>query len=234
MKFLYNNILLSRMTQCISDKYKSYLRHCMLKGSPWIALKGKRHSPYVHFQIYNVHYTVSIDGKLQDGSMEIDAGNNLETFKMGSGAEEAIEINDFQNVSIFPTFREFNQASLGDFSNSKRSSISHTYPNGNCFLWPITVPLLHICHTADSLWEKITLFLIFSKWGKQHLGIEKNRLLEPYKFLAERHYFQVPFFSLWRLTYSSYRFNRRAQIAIALAYLRTWERRKYLCWPTGK
>ncbi|XP_066872642.1 leukocyte cell-derived chemotaxin 1 isoform X2 [Kogia breviceps] len=48
-------------------------------------------------EIYNVHYTVSINGKLQDGSMEIDAGNNLETFKMGSGAEEAIEVNDFQN-----------------------------------------------------------------------------------------------------------------------------------------
>ncbi|XP_034353410.1 leukocyte cell-derived chemotaxin 1 isoform X2 [Arvicanthis niloticus] len=47
--------------------------------------------------IYNVRYTVSIDGRLQDGSMEIDAANNLETFKMGSGAEEAIEVNDFQN-----------------------------------------------------------------------------------------------------------------------------------------
>ncbi|XP_077926412.1 leukocyte cell-derived chemotaxin 1 isoform X2 [Halichoerus grypus] len=47
--------------------------------------------------IYNVHYTMSINGKLQDGSMEIDTGNNLETFKMGSGAEEAIEVNDFQN-----------------------------------------------------------------------------------------------------------------------------------------
>ncbi|EGV98901.1 Chondromodulin-1 [Cricetulus griseus] len=47
--------------------------------------------------IYNVHYTMSINGKLQDGSMEIDAGNNLETFKMGNGAEEAIEVNDFQN-----------------------------------------------------------------------------------------------------------------------------------------
>ncbi|XP_004577504.2 leukocyte cell-derived chemotaxin 1 isoform X2 [Ochotona princeps] len=47
--------------------------------------------------IYNVHYTMSINGKLQDGSMEIDARNNLETFKMGSGAEEAIEVNDFQN-----------------------------------------------------------------------------------------------------------------------------------------
>lgn len=47
--------------------------------------------------------------------MEIDAGNNLETFKMGSGAEEAIEVNDFQNVSIFHAVREMSQASLGDF-----------------------------------------------------------------------------------------------------------------------
>uniref|UniRef100_A0A4X2KRB4 Leukocyte cell-derived chemotaxin 1 n=1 Tax=Vombatus ursinus TaxID=29139 RepID=A0A4X2KRB4_VOMUR len=47
--------------------------------------------------IYNVHYTMSINGKIQEGSMEIDAGNNLETFKIGSGAEEAIEVNDFQN-----------------------------------------------------------------------------------------------------------------------------------------
>lgn len=50
---------------------------------------------------------MSINGKLQDGSMEIDAGNNLETFKMGRGAEEAIEVNDFQNVSIFHARREF-------------------------------------------------------------------------------------------------------------------------------
>uniref|UniRef100_G1S0Y4 Leukocyte cell-derived chemotaxin 1 n=1 Tax=Nomascus leucogenys TaxID=61853 RepID=G1S0Y4_NOMLE len=60
--------------------------------------KGKSiTNSYAHFQIYNVHYTMSINGKLQDGSMEIDAGNNLETFKMGSGAEEAIEVSDFQN-----------------------------------------------------------------------------------------------------------------------------------------
>lgn len=51
---------------------------------------------------------MSINGKLQDGSMEIDAGNNLETFKMGSGAEEAVEVNDFQNVSIFHAFRKSN------------------------------------------------------------------------------------------------------------------------------
>ncbi|XP_011533201.1 leukocyte cell-derived chemotaxin 1 isoform X3 [Homo sapiens] len=59
--------------------------------------------------IYNVHYTMSINGKLQDGSMEIDAGNNLETFKMGSGAEEAIAVNDFQNEGkIMPVKYEEN------------------------------------------------------------------------------------------------------------------------------
>ncbi|XP_027505824.1 leukocyte cell-derived chemotaxin 1 [Corapipo altera] len=47
-------------------------------------------------QVYNVHYTMSINGKVQDGSMEIDAGNNLETFKTGSGNEEAVEVHDFQ------------------------------------------------------------------------------------------------------------------------------------------
>lgn len=51
------------------------------------------------FQVYNVHYTMSINGKVQDGSMEIDAGNNLETFKTGSGSEEAVEVHDFQIVS---------------------------------------------------------------------------------------------------------------------------------------
>ncbi|XP_061485927.1 leukocyte cell-derived chemotaxin 1 isoform X2 [Rhineura floridana] len=47
-------------------------------------------------EVYNVHYTMSINGKVQEGTMEIDAGNNLETFKTGSGGEEAIEVHDFQ------------------------------------------------------------------------------------------------------------------------------------------
>ncbi|XP_053168503.1 leukocyte cell-derived chemotaxin 1 isoform X2 [Hemicordylus capensis] len=47
-------------------------------------------------EVYNVHYTMSINGKVQEGSMEIDAGNNLETFKTGRGGEEAIEVHDFQ------------------------------------------------------------------------------------------------------------------------------------------
>ncbi|KAM8975962.1 leukocyte cell-derived chemotaxin 1 isoform 1-T1 [Pelodytes ibericus] len=46
--------------------------------------------------VYNVHYTMSINGKVQDGSMEIDAGNNLETFKTGVGNDEAVEVHDFQ------------------------------------------------------------------------------------------------------------------------------------------
>lgn len=33
--------------------------------------------------------------------MEIDSDNNLERFKTGSGAEEAVEIHDFQIVSEF-------------------------------------------------------------------------------------------------------------------------------------
>ncbi|XP_063160386.1 leukocyte cell-derived chemotaxin 1 [Candoia aspera] len=48
-------------------------------------------------EIYNVHYTVSVDGKLQEGSMEVDTANNLEIFKTGSGGEEAVEVHDFQN-----------------------------------------------------------------------------------------------------------------------------------------
>ncbi|XP_020659901.3 leukocyte cell-derived chemotaxin 1 [Pogona vitticeps] len=47
-------------------------------------------------EVYNVHYTMSINGKVQEGSMEIDAGNNLETFKTGRGGEEAVEVHDFQ------------------------------------------------------------------------------------------------------------------------------------------
>ncbi|KAL8189835.1 UNVERIFIED_CONTAM: hypothetical protein K2H54_009376 [Gekko kuhli] len=47
-------------------------------------------------ELYNVHYTMSINGKVQEASMEIDAGNNLEIFKTGSGGEEAIEVHDFQ------------------------------------------------------------------------------------------------------------------------------------------
>ncbi|XP_066478055.1 leukocyte cell-derived chemotaxin 1 isoform X2 [Tiliqua scincoides] len=47
-------------------------------------------------EVYNVHYAMSINGNVQEGSMEIDAGNNLETFKTGSGGEEAIEVHDFQ------------------------------------------------------------------------------------------------------------------------------------------
>lgn len=54
---------------------------------------------FIPFQVYNVHYTMSINGKVQEGSMEIDTGNNLETFKTGSGSEEAVEVHDFQIVS---------------------------------------------------------------------------------------------------------------------------------------
>ncbi|XP_061092766.1 leukocyte cell-derived chemotaxin 1-like [Conger conger] len=45
--------------------------------------------------VYNVHYSMSINGKVEEGSMEIDARNNLERFRTGSGDEEAVEVHDF-------------------------------------------------------------------------------------------------------------------------------------------
>uniref|UniRef100_A0A3P8VLY8 Leukocyte cell-derived chemotaxin 1 n=1 Tax=Cynoglossus semilaevis TaxID=244447 RepID=A0A3P8VLY8_CYNSE len=46
--------------------------------------------------VYNVLYSVNINGEVTEGSMEIDSDNNLERFKTGSAAEEAVEIHDFQ------------------------------------------------------------------------------------------------------------------------------------------
>lgn len=44
---------------------------------------------------------MNINGEVREGSVEIDSDNNLERFKTGSGAEEAVEIHDFQTVSEF-------------------------------------------------------------------------------------------------------------------------------------
>ncbi|XP_062336950.1 leukocyte cell-derived chemotaxin 1-like [Osmerus eperlanus] len=46
--------------------------------------------------VYNVHYSMSINGKVEEGSMEIDSGNNVERFRTGSGTDEAVEVHDFQ------------------------------------------------------------------------------------------------------------------------------------------
>lgn len=42
---------------------------------------------------------MSINGKVEEGTMEIDAANNMERFSTGSGADEAVEVHDFQIVS---------------------------------------------------------------------------------------------------------------------------------------
>ncbi|XP_056145800.1 leukocyte cell-derived chemotaxin 1-like [Lampris incognitus] len=47
--------------------------------------------------VYNVHYSMSVDGETRRGSVEIDPGRNLERFRTGSGDEEAVEIHDFQS-----------------------------------------------------------------------------------------------------------------------------------------
>lgn len=44
---------------------------------------------------------MNMNGEVREGSFEIDSDNNLERFKTGSGAEEAVEIHDFQIVSAF-------------------------------------------------------------------------------------------------------------------------------------
>ncbi|XP_061746933.1 leukocyte cell-derived chemotaxin 1-like [Nerophis ophidion] len=46
--------------------------------------------------VYNVHYSMSINGKVEEGTMEIDTENNMETFSTGSGADEAVEVHDFE------------------------------------------------------------------------------------------------------------------------------------------
>ncbi|XP_067117346.1 leukocyte cell-derived chemotaxin 1 [Osmerus mordax] len=45
--------------------------------------------------VYNVRYSMSINGKVKEGTMEIDSDNNLERFRTGSGSDEAVEIHDF-------------------------------------------------------------------------------------------------------------------------------------------
>lgn len=49
--------------------------------------------------MYNVHYSMSINGRVEEGAMEVDTANNVERFSTGSGSDEAVEVHDFQIVS---------------------------------------------------------------------------------------------------------------------------------------
>lgn len=62
-------------------------------------------------QVYNVHYSMSVNGKVEEGSMEIDSENNLERFVTGSGNDEAVEVHDFHIVS----FDSFSPCARVDF-----------------------------------------------------------------------------------------------------------------------
>lgn len=42
---------------------------------------------------------MSINGKVEEGAMEIDSTNNMERFSTGSGPDEAVEVHDFEIVS---------------------------------------------------------------------------------------------------------------------------------------
>lgn len=47
-----------------------------------------------------MHYSMSINGKVEEGTMEMDTANNVERFSTGSGSEEAVEVHDFEIVSL--------------------------------------------------------------------------------------------------------------------------------------
>ncbi|XP_077473792.1 leukocyte cell-derived chemotaxin 1 [Stigmatopora argus] len=47
--------------------------------------------------VYSAHYSMNINGELREGSVEIDSDDNVETFKTGSGDQEAVEVRDFQS-----------------------------------------------------------------------------------------------------------------------------------------
>ncbi|XP_072541408.1 leukocyte cell-derived chemotaxin 1 isoform X2 [Salminus brasiliensis] len=47
-------------------------------------------------QVISVHYSVSINGKPADASLEIDTENNLERIRTGSEDGEAVEVHDFE------------------------------------------------------------------------------------------------------------------------------------------
>uniref|UniRef100_A0AAY4DJ91 Leukocyte cell-derived chemotaxin 1 n=1 Tax=Denticeps clupeoides TaxID=299321 RepID=A0AAY4DJ91_9TELE len=51
--------------------------------------------------VHNFHYSTDVDGRVEEGSMEVDAKNSLESFRTGSRDGEVVEIHDFQIGSIF-------------------------------------------------------------------------------------------------------------------------------------
>ncbi|XP_028847596.1 leukocyte cell-derived chemotaxin 1-like isoform X2 [Denticeps clupeoides] len=46
--------------------------------------------------VHNFHYSTDVDGRVEEGSMEVDAKNSLESFRTGSRDGEVVEIHDFQ------------------------------------------------------------------------------------------------------------------------------------------
>lgn len=50
-----------------------------------------------------------MNGEVKERSLEIDSDNNLEQFKIGSRAEESVEIRDFQIASEFVLVLSFSR-----------------------------------------------------------------------------------------------------------------------------
>lgn len=126
---------------------------------------------------------MSVDGRLQDGSMEIDSGNNLETFKTGSGAEEAVEVNDFQKVSMAHGAWGFTGPAGTPLTRGAAAPLPHADGGvpGRSLCRQATRVLSHVI-----LCEKAPPFVFYVlNTRKQPLDTEKNRFLGAHPVLAE-------------------------------------------------
>ncbi|XP_069746746.1 leukocyte cell-derived chemotaxin 1 isoform X2 [Narcine bancroftii] len=158
--------------------------------------------------VYNMHYSMSINGKVKDGSLEIDTENNLETFRTGSGHEEAVEVHDFQTGITGIHFaggqkcyiKVQAKAHLPDIENLKAEAVSFELEDeimsakfeeesliwvaadqpikDNGFLSP---KLLELCGNLPIYWLRPT----YSKEGqrkKRSVNRERPQIPDPYYY----------------------------------------------------
>lgn len=71
-----------------------------------------------------MHYSMSINGKVEEGTMEIDTANNMERFSTGSGSDEAVEVHDFEIVSLNDSKHHKEEKQLL-FSDSREADRCH-------------------------------------------------------------------------------------------------------------
>uniref|UniRef100_A0A6I8R0L6 Leukocyte cell-derived chemotaxin 1 n=1 Tax=Xenopus tropicalis TaxID=8364 RepID=A0A6I8R0L6_XENTR len=134
--------------------------------------------------VYNVHYTMSINGKVQEGSMEIDSGNNLETFKTGAGNDEAVEVHDFQIVSILVTVTKHYEDEImpAKFDENSLIWVAADQPvKDSSFLSP---KLLELCADLPIFWLRPTYPKEHQR-GKREIGRKVRQAQSQFEAAAE-------------------------------------------------